>query len=378
MMGLGVSLLAPLVNLLVVPIFSLLLVPWIFAAFVLLITVPPIGQWLLLWAAKALVFQVDILAGIIAFEMVELYRPPLTPMVYVALIVGFMLFLFPRGVPGRPLCVLFFLPLFAVSPVRPSKGDFWVTQLDVGQGLALVISTHNHLLLYDTGPRYRGGFDAGESVVTPYLRHAGYSRIDRVILSNGDMDHRGGFRSLYSAFGVTDVYSGEPNKIKVGTVHRCYAGQKWHWDGVDFEILHPSPESSWQGNSASCVLRVSNRSGVLLATGDIERAAELSLLRQTLGALRADVVTVPHHGSKSSSIRAFTEAVSASIAMVSAGYGNRYGFPKKEIVDRWQESGSAVYSSFESGALSIRFSQSTGISTPHSYRQQMKRYWMSD
>ncbi len=378
MMGLGVSFLAPFINLLVVPIFSLLLVPWLFAALLLMFPLPPLGQWLLELASEALLLQVDVLAKIASFDAINLYHAPLTPVVLIVLGIAFLLCLLPRGAPGRSLYGLFFLPILAVSPSRPNQGDFWVTQLDVGQGLSLVITTQNHLLLYDTGPRFPGGFDAGESVVVPYLKQAGYSTIDRIILSNGDMDHRGGYQSVLNHFNVLESYSGEPERIKHGSVGPCYAGQKWQWDGVRFEVLHPSQGATWKGNNASCVVKISNSSGQFLITGDIERAAERSLLKQDQAVLQAAVTTVPHHGSKSSSSEAFTHAVGANIALVSAGYGNRYGFPRQQVVSRWQATGSTIYNAFDTGAIAIQFSQASGISKPQLYRQVKRRYWMMD
>jgi len=192
------------------------------------------------------------------------------------------------------------------------------------------------------------------------------------------MDHRGGLRSVLRQFNVTDIYSGEPKRIKSAMAEKCLAGQKWHWDGVDFEVLHPSGVRHWRGNNASCVLRVSNRGGRLLITGDIELAAEKWLTRHNPNQLQADVVTVPHHGSKSSSSNGFVNSVGSGVALVSAGYRNHYGFPKDEVMTRWQVSGASVLNSFDAGAVSIYFSKREGISTPESFRDTNKRYWMDE
>ena len=375
-LGFGISWLAPLVNLFLVPLFSFFLVPALFLSFLLAWIAPASGSWLLNQVGAGLELVLDLLAYVAQWGELIGQGLQLSNGMMASLILLVVLLWFPNQTPGRSLSALLVLPFLTITPKTPEPGAFWVTQLDVGQGLALVVRTSNHLLIYDTGPRFRGGFDTGRAILTPYLKAEGVTRIDQLILSNGDMDHRGGFKSLAGAFPITHVMSGEPQRIKAKKVDRCHQGQHWHWDGVDFEVLHPN-DQAWKGNNASCVLRVSGPGGVLLITGDIESEAETELVKAYGANLKADLITVPHHGSASSSTPLFLAQVGEPLALISAGYHNRYGFPKPEVVERWRQKGGGLLASSSSGAITIRIHPKKGLSKPDTYRQSQLRYWQS-
>ena len=249
-----------------------------------------------------------------------------------ALLFAWRLGLWPLGL----LCLL----AVAVPPARPAPGAARIAFLDVGQGTAVVVETHRKLLLYDAGPAWNGGYDAGRMVVEPYLQHRRLRRVDRVIVSHGDRDHAGGTDYLRGA-----GWFGSRAAVPVG----CVAGERWTWDGVVFETLHP-PAVQPDENNASCVLRVAGNGWALLLPGDIEAGAERELLAAGTK-LRADLLLAPHHGSRSSSSQAFIEAVDPEIVVHSAGWRHRFGHPHHEVVARYESVGARQLCTADDGAI---------------------------
>jgi competence protein ComEC len=251
-----------------------------------------------------------------------------------------------------------------------------LTVLDVGQGLAVVVETANRVLLYDTGPRFSSGFDAGYAVVGPFLKSRGVRELDTLMLSNGDMDHQGGLKSLENSFRIGRILSGEPQRIESAEVELCSSEISWNWDGVRFHVLHPGAEQSWKGNNASCVLLVHSPAGKALLTGDIEAMAEAELVKRVGDGAPLDLLIVPHHGSATSSTAAFVAWSLPRYAVVSAGYLNRYGFPRPEIRLRYQSVGTELLSTFESGAVTFEFDRPGIPVHPVKMRQAEKRLWI--
>jgi competence protein ComEC len=246
-----------------------------------------------------------------------------------ALASGFWLLL-PRGVPGKPLAALLWLPLLLPALHAPAFGDAELTVVDVGQGLSVLVRTQHHALLYDMGPAVPDGFDAGERVVVPALHALGVSKIDVAMVSHGDNDHAGGFAAVKRAFPPGRSLS--PAGSPVPETKPCLAGARWRWDGVEFRVLHPADGFPYLDNESSCVLRVSGAHGAALLTGDIGEVIERKLLREQPAMLRADVVLVAHHGSGGSSDPGFVAATGAKLALVSSGFGNRFHHPLPDVV----------------------------------------------
>ncbi len=267
-------------------------------------------------------------------------------------VLGASILLMPRGLSGRVLGPLFFLPLFFPRLSRPAHSAFQATVLDVGQGLSVVIETQRHLLVFDTGPRSYGGFDAGQAVLVPFLRWRHWKRVDKLIVSHGDLDHRGGAEALFESFPVAQILTSAPWYFRHHRVAHCWVGQHWQWDGVDFAMLHPTVGAPYEGNNSSCVLRVSVGSHSILLPGDIEKLAEAALLRY--GAhLSADVLVVPHHGSRTSSSGAFLAAIHPQYAIFSTGFYNRFHFPAKRILARYRRFGIKTLNTAKSGAVAF-------------------------
>jgi len=285
-----------------------------------------------------------------------------------------LLLLAPRGVPARWLGLVWLLPMFLVRPALPESGAARVTLLDVGQGLAVVVQTAGHTLVYDTGARLSARFDAGRAVVVPFLRQAGVARVDTLIVSHGDNDHIGGSTSLLAAMPVTRVLSSVPERL--ANAEGCRNGQTWEWDGVRFVILHPQPESSLVGNNRSCVLRVESRFGTVLLPGDIAAKAERNLLLRAEKQLRADILVVPHHGSKTSSTENFLDTVHPRVALLPVGYRNRYHHPHPLVVARYRERNIALEDSASAGAITVELGQQ-GLQLKR-YRETQRRYWQGE
>lgn len=367
-----VSLVGLLANLFAVPWVTLVLTPLAMAGVIL----PP------LWDAAALAGQL-FLAGarwLAAWPGAALAMP-LAP--WWLLLTG-MAGAIALVLPWSPVLRCAGLPLVACMvlwhPPRPPQGEFTLLAADIGQGNAVLVQTAHHALLYDSGPRYGLDSDAGNRVLVPLLQAQGV-RLDRLVLSHRDSDHTGGaaavLRALHPERVLTSVDNTEPLS-RLAPLTRCEAGQRWEWDGVQFAFLHPQFEDypvahgrRVKPNALSCVLRVSNGRSSLLLTGDIERAQEAALLRQP-DALRADVLLVPHHGSKTSSSEAFIDAVSPRWALVQSGYRNRYGHPAAPVVERYRARGIALVDSPYCGAMHWRSADSTVLECE---RQVQARYW---
>lgn len=291
---------------------------------------------------------------------------------------------------GLPLL----LPVLFWQAPRAAPGHFELLAADVGQGNAVLVRTATHSLLYDTGPRFSRESDAGHRVLVPLLRAFG-ERLDMVVLSHRDSDHVGGAPAVLAmqpqAGLLSSIEVGHPLQV-LRPVVRCAAGQHWEWDGVRFEVLHPPAtdyELPGKSNAMSCVLRISSadsstsgssasttgtasRAAVALLPGDIEAAQELRLLAAQPGQLKADFLLVPHHGSKTSSSAAFLDVVSPRVAVVQAGYRNRFGHPAAPVVARYEERHIPVIESSTCGAALWRSDQPEAVTCQ---RQVALRYW---
>ncbi|MES9992219.1 MAG: DNA internalization-related competence protein ComEC/Rec2 [Candidatus Thiodiazotropha sp.] len=367
------SLIALLVNLLMVPLFTLVLVPMVMIGLPLLAIQPLAGWWfgLLGWLADH-TYQLLVWFSQLPYAFITL--PDVAVWTWIAALLGFLLWLLPAGIAGRGLASCLIAPVFLVQPPRPAQGELWFTLLDVGQGLSCVIETENHLMVYDTGPAFMSGFSSAKSVLIPYLRARGHKRIDRLLLSNSDMDHAGGYGALKETFPIADVLAG--NAEQIHQARGCEAGLSWRWDGVTFSLLHPGRgERFAEPNDHSCVVRITVGGRSILLPGDIEAKGERSLLARYAEGLESDIVVAPHHGSATSSSEPFVSAVDPDWVLISSGYGNSYGFPKDEVVRRWRDQGATILNSAQTGAIGFRLGNNQTELIPLLYRQHNRRYW---
>ncbi|MDD2162053.1 DNA internalization-related competence protein ComEC/Rec2 [Pseudomonas sp. MIL19] len=364
-LGLPVSASGPLANLVAVPVVGLLVVPLALLG-TLLLPLPGVGAALLGVAGWLL----DWLFGLLA--QLALWMPAWLPSAlpfwaWLLVALGALVLLLPAALPVRSLGVLMLMPLLFTAQSRPEHGRAEVWMLDVGQGLAVLVRTQKHEVLYDAGPRF-GEFDTGERVVLPSLRALDVRGLDLLLLSHADSDHAGGAVAIKRGLPVGRVISGEPYKLARSLQAQACATESWQWDGVHF--------STWQwagavnGNQASCVLRIEASGERLWLTGDIDSQAERALLNSGL-AMPAHWLLAPHHGSRSSSSAALLAKVKPSAVLISRGAHNAFAHPHTEVLTRYQAITAQPYDTARHGAVRIRL----GAFEPAQGLRDYARFW---
>ncbi|MGB5852934.1 MAG: DNA internalization-related competence protein ComEC/Rec2 [Rhodanobacter sp.] len=367
------SLVGALSNLVAVPLVSFVIVPCALVGVLLLLLCPPLAAPVLWLAGRIAHAQWWLFEHMATWPGAHWYLPTVQLDALLLAVVGALWMFMPRGVPLRWLGVLLFLPLLLPPRSAPAEGAFRLWVLDVGQGLAVLVRTRDHLLVYDTGARYPSGFDLGEAVVLPAIRALGLPRVDTLMISHGDNDHAGGARAVAEAFPQARRLAGEPARVRV-PMQQCVAGQAWRWDGVRFRVLSPLPGEGDHDNDSSCVLLVEGRGGRVLLPGDISSKAEPAVAA-AVGAGPPPVLVVPHHGSKTSSGAVFIAALRPSLALVSAGWRNRFGHPRAEVLARYAEAGVPLFNTAVEGAVEVEFPADGTPRRQPGWRRQQPRYW---
>lgn len=348
-LGLPVSLSAPLANLLAVPWLSLAVLPLALLGTALL-GVPMLGETLLWLAGVSLHGLFAVLAWIGALQPAWL-PAPLPIWAWLLVCAGALLWLLPAGLPLRVPGAMLLLALWAPREPIP-HGQVQVWQLDVGQGLAVLLRTRHHSLLYDAGPA-QGTSDLGESVVLPTLRKLGVKHLDLLLISHAHADHAGGAGAVRRGLPVLRELGGEHTGPAL-----CASGERWQWDGVDFELWHwPQGPSS---NERSCVLRVQANGERLLLAGDMEAGAERAWLASAEDP-RIDWLQAPHHGSRSSSGEAFIKALAPRGVLISRGRNNGFGHPHPQVLERYRRHALQVHDTALDGALGLRLGARGGV-----------------
>lgn len=361
-----ISLVSPLANAFAIPLVSLVAVP-----LSLLAAVSP-------WDLPAHLAHGVLALILAALEWLDTLPQPVWhvahpgwPALLLAL-AGAALVLWPGGRSWRWLGLLLYLPLLLSAPPRPPPGEFRLTVLDVGQGLAAVVRTAGHTLLFDAGPAYASGEDAGGRIVAPYLHATGVARVDTLVVSHDDLDHSGGVPGLTAGLPVGRLLAslagqpfdglsphGQAVLAAFPGARPCTAGTGWRWDGVEFRLLHPPAHHyanpNYADNDRGCVLRVAGRAGSVLIPADIERLGEMNLLERLSAGTRSDVLVAPHHGSGTSSSPAFLAAVAPRAVIIPVGHRNRYGHPAPEVLARYRQAGLPVWRTDRHGALELDF-----------------------
>ena len=365
-----ISLVAPLVNAVAIPVFSLVLLPAILMGTALTAASPQAASELWRLLAGVLDRTWPLLEAISAWPLAS-YSPAALPGAIVAA-TGIALFaaqLLPMtGLRCAAACMAGALLIGAAS--RPPMGGYVLTAMDTGQGLATVVETAHHALVFDTGPRWQSGSAAAKVALLPYLRGRGIRSIDVLVVSHDDADHAGGADALRQALPVEFTMTAEHSRVRGDAT--CRRGDSWRWDGVDFRVLHPPAGFEGSDNDRSCAIAVSGRGGSALLLADLETAAEAEILPHMLS---VDVILVPHHGSRSSSSPALVEAASARVAIVSTGFGNRWDMPDAGVVARWRQAGTSVLVTAEDGAIRAEFPPQPGRVAVTTERRENRRWW---
>ncbi len=367
------SISAPIVNFIVVPVFSLLVVPALLASFVLQ-PLSTLGSdaslaasaWVLQFISTGLQWAASWPGGLQEITGVGGFRPLL-----IIALPPILWTLLPSGWPGRPLALIALLGLLINTPAPPPRSCLRMHTVDIGQGLAVLLQGRGHTVVYDTGPSYRNGGSAADRILIPFLKNLGVTDIDVLVVSHSDDDHAGGAIDVLKAFDIGAVYRGEPSSPRDIA---CSEGQGFSLDDISYRFIYPSFDSKRAGNEASCVLLVDIGGHKIILTGDIERQGEAQLVRSRYSD-KADVVVIPHHGSLTSSDPALIAKLRPEIAIVAAGFGNRWNLPNKRIVARWEGVGATVINTAMSGTTGIDVCAEGGIRRMRLERQVRRRFW---
>ena len=364
---------SPLANLLAVPVVGLLVVPLLLSGLLTMAFLPAIAGTLILGGAEVMAILMRLLGwlGERAPEGWLQLQPSLWAVL--AALSGSAILLGPMVRSLWPAALVLTLPLFLAGHDRPVAGTFRAAVLDVGQGLAVVVETARHLLVYDAGPRLSPRLDAGRNVVLPYLRWRGWRRVDTLVVSHEDNDHSGGAAALLDAMEVGRLLTGTPGGWLPGGMV-CEKGDGWEWEGVRFQFLHPPPRATLSSaNDRSCVLRVTASGGSLLLPGDIQGRGERMLLGEGGYLPRTEVVVSPHHGSATSSSPAWVGALRPGYVIHSTGYRNRWHFPRPEVSRRYREAGAQSWNTADQGMVLVEVKEA-GVEVS-GWRSRAARFW---
>ncbi|MDB5934812.1 MAG: internalization-related competence protein ComEC/Rec2 [Massilia sp.] len=372
-----VSLVSPVANAVAIPLVSFVVTPLALAGSML----PAPLSAMLLGVAHAVVEALAMFLGWLGSTSLAVWSAPApSSPVFCFALAGTLWMLAPRGWPQRWAGAVAWLPMLAVAPSRPGHGEIAVTAFDVGQGMALLVETAGHRLLYDAGPLYSPESNGGNRVIGPYLKARGIDRLDGMVITHSDLDHAGGalavMQSVRVGWVASSLWNTHPIVRASGSHTRCVAGQRWNWDGVQFEMLQPTAASyddaSLKPNARGCTLHIRAGAHAILLAADIEAAQEAKLVLGAADKLRADVLLAPHHGSGTSSTPAFLQAVQPALGVFQVGYRNRYHHPKAEVYERYRDMGIGRMRTDEAGAISLHFG---GQVAAGSYRSEHARYW---
>ena len=367
------SLISFVANSVAIPWVGFLVAPLSFFGALLLLVSVKLGALVLLLADKILAVLWIFLSWCAHLPFVVWYQQVCHQWMIIAAIFAVIFLLLPAGAPGRYFSIIFALPLLLFVQATPARGTAWLTLLDVGQGLSAVIQTTHHVLVFDAGPRLGETYDMGESVVVPFLHAIGAQRVDMLVVSHKDNDHSGGANAVIKQFPVVAIKTSVPELFAGATY--CLQGAKWRWDDVEFEFLYPSSDKLHLDNDSSCVLRVSSGDKHILLSGDIEKLAEKTLVERQRDLLAADILIAPHHGSKTSGNDDFIAAVHPRVVLFPVGYRNRYHFPNKSVVRKYEKLQVAMFATATTGAIKFVLSAKNRLLPPDLYRQVHQHYW---
>lgn len=389
-LGFPVTLMAPFINLLAIPALGIVVVPLSLLFSCLAFFEWSVAAIIFSWLEQIVILLLQALNAVADSKIGELADLKFTihpihslEAILAALAIGLMLF--PSLKWMRLLAAAMLMPLawpLQLSSPSPLRVDV----VDVGQGLAVIVRTKHHTLVYDTGNGRDGGFSSGQAIIAPVLKRMGVNRVDRVVISHGDTDHAGGLSGLLAAIPSKSIVIGEPNRSKDLESVSCHGFDDWKWDGVAFRFLAVNNRGD-KSNSNSCILKVSVGSSGVLLPGDIGEAEEKQLVNRYGSGLKSALLISPHHGSRTSSSYPFLKIVKPEQAVFSVGYKNRFNHPAAEIVQRYSQLGVKTQSTAQEGMLSFEYrslpnkegilSSNGGgyFSEGRGYRKTRTRYW---
>ncbi|MEG0007181.1 MAG: DNA internalization-related competence protein ComEC/Rec2 [Aeromonas sp.] len=335
----GMAPLALLLNLLALPLFCIGIIP---LALIGVLVVPLSTAlahglfWLSSWGLDWVMWALDLLAS-----HLQLWWPVPGWLMSASLLL--ILLWGSWHLPGGRYLLL---PVGAslLLAAWPAPSPWLLRVLDVGQGLAVLITRGERGILYDTGDRYPGGYNMADAAILPVLNRLGIQVLDALVISHKDKDHAGNRRAILQALPVRREISSFPF---TRDTQLCKRGQQWRWQGLVFAVLWPERPGAGHNNDG-CVLQISDGHSRILLSADIEKEAERRLLAlekaeghegalaNPLSSTLANTLLVsPHHGSRTSSTPGFVAAVNPQFVVHSAGFMNQWQFPRPEVVARY-------------------------------------------
>lgn len=357
----GVNLFSWLANMVAVPLVSLIVIPAILAALATF-WFPPLAHLFWRIADGSLTSTLEVISCLPVCWL------PMSMVVSgVSLVIWMLLPTIRLGIwRTHPATLLLLWLLF--YPQRRRNGSEWrVDLLDVGHGLAVVVSHGNQAILYDTATSWPGGSMA-EQAILPHLRWRGL-QLAGVILSHDDRDHAGGWPTIQSYY--PKAWLRTPT-ILPGALP-CRAGESWWWHGLHFEVLWPKDLVERAQNIHSCTLRIDDGKNSILLTGDLDRKAEQQLVKEGVTQLPVTALLVPHHGSSSSSSLPFIKATDPQVAIVSVSRYNQWHLPSKKVKALYRQRGIIWWSTAQSGQISLQFSPKGW--RVRGYREHLAKRW---
>jgi competence protein ComEC len=342
-----------LANLVAIPVVSMVIVPLILAALVVLWLPGPLAGWLLTMAgytAHWLFLMLESLSGIQPVVFASTRIPGLVATLLAML--GATIVLLPRGVRGRYAGLLMMLPMMLPSANPLGRAETQIDFLDIGQGLAVLLTARDYLMVYDTGPGNGLAGDAGWDMVAgtiqPAIKATGRTP-DLIVASNADLDHAGGLKRLQLAYPNSQYLASLPSARN--GIRPCQTPDEWATENLTFRVLHPSPGLPYLGNDSSCVISVNGPGLSLLLSGDIGRNVEQRLVYNGLES--HTILTAPHHGSSTSSSQVLIDTLRPSLVLISAGSDNRFGFPRADVLRRYSKAHIPTLNTAQCGGLRI-------------------------
>ena len=366
----GLGWIAPLANLVAVPVLSVWLAPLSLLGAVL---APLDAAGPIWWLASLPV------AGFLALDAALSTRLTLwlalrpEPVMLLGLAVALLLALAHRALPLRWLAPVWLVLALSGRGNEVAHRDLDLWLLDVGQGLALVARHGNATLVYDTGAGDPAGPNMATAVIIPFLERQGVEAIDLLVLSHADNDHASGGLAMHRRFRIRETWVGEPVEQALPGLEPCRTGQSRRWGELAISVLWPWDEAG-AGNNRSCVLRLDFQGLRILLPGDIEASVEQRLVRRDRAALAAQVLLVPHHGSRTSSSTALLNAVQPELALLSRGYRNRFAHPHPAVSRRLAALGLPICDTAEQGAVHLRLADGR-LQAISGWRHKHRFYW---
>lgn len=371
-----VSIVSPVINLIAVPLVTLCLLPLCLLATLMLWIYPDLAILLFGWVDYLIGLSLGTLNHVLVFPWASIGLTAMPFVVWTMMFFALVMLILPNFGVAKKCILLLFIPFF--SFLLQSRDANWKLDiLDVGQGTSVLITKNHKAIIYDVGASYPSGFNMADSVLLPILKSKGIKKVDIVIVSHGDNDHAGSLPFLLKGIVVTKLMT---------TADLCREGSQFHWQGLNIEVFWPDDPIKYDDNNSSCVVKISDETHSVLLPGDIDKTIEGVLVEKYAENLKADILLAPHHGSNTSSSIAFIEAVNPRFVVFSQGFMNRWQFPRKEVIERYQIVFlqeqiplQGIYTTSQTGQVSFSLPfDSVGPIQVKTHRQDIYPYWYAN